>query len=188
MHCGFVMAIVLEAMIFSSNGRWVLSQYMSFLLLPCIPCFKILIRALDHVIRFDHNLPTISKFLLPRSNFKFTTPRLVSPFLLVVDSSINEHRLIRHLLDSSRYDPSVRPVVDDNHAVNVTFNIAIFQLIEIVSVFDNYGNVLFSIHPFLILEEFISTKSSQFQYVLFFTDLLLRLERKRPSHGSFCVD
>lgn len=42
-----------------------------------------------------------------------------------------EQRLVRHLFNASRYDRRIRPVDDDKLPLNVSINLALYQLIEI---------------------------------------------------------
>ena len=54
----------------------------------------------------------------------------------------HEYRLIRDLLRN--YDPRLRPLHNASHALNVTFGVALSQIIDVVST----GSAAKTLHPF----------------------------------------
>jgi len=51
--------------------------------------------------------------------------------MLVCRGDDQEYRLIRDLLRN--YDPRLRPLTNASHALNVTFGVALSQIIDVVS-------------------------------------------------------
>lgn len=76
---------------------------------------------------------TISNLLLHK-NFSFSV-------MMVAATDKNEYRLTKHLL--TNYDKSVRPARLSSEPVNVTFGLALTQIIDVVSLFLKYCFMFF---------------------------------------------
>jgi len=57
--------------------------------------------------------------------------------MLVCYGDDHEYKLIRDLLRN--YDPRLRPLLNASHPLNVTFGVALSQIIDVVSVYSSHG-------------------------------------------------